>query len=194
MSFLNFIGKRGLEATIKEEAEEQLEQPPGKRPRNSEGEGITEPNENGFNLDDEGFVIVYTDGSCENNGRPNARAGYGIWWADHHPLNKGEAASKPTNNAAEIEAATQAVRLAKDNHVAKLKILTDSKFLIQCVKEWMPGWKRNNWRTAKNEPVKNRLELEELDEALHSGKHFEFSRQLFLLASVSQNKNKGWRS
>ena len=161
-----------MEATVKEEFEEEVERgPPGKRPRNSGDEaGMTEPNENGFHRDDEGFVTVYTDGSCENNGRPNARAGYGVWWADHHPLNKGEAASKPTNNAAEIEAATQAVRLAKDNHVTKLKILTDSKFLIQCVKDWMPGWKRNNWRTAKNEPVKNRLELEELDQALNSGK------------------------
>lgn len=39
-----------------------------------------------FLEDDEGFVHVYTDGSCENNGRPNAVAGYGVYFGEGHPL------------------------------------------------------------------------------------------------------------
>lgn len=31
-------------------------------------------------------VEVYTDGACENNGRANAKAGIGVWFADNHPL------------------------------------------------------------------------------------------------------------
>jgi len=167
-------GKRSLNESG--EAKAEPEQPPGKRPRNTPTASTAAStvaskttNENGFTLDDEGFVTVYTDGSCENNGRPNARAGYGVWWADGHPLNRGEAAGKPTNNAAEIEGATQAVIIASKQNVKKLKIFTDSKFLITCITQWMHGWKRNGWRTAKNEPVKNRAELEDLDRALNSG-------------------------
>lgn len=39
-----------------------------------------------FLEDDDGYVHVYTDGSCENNGRPNAIAGYGVYFGEGHPL------------------------------------------------------------------------------------------------------------
>jgi len=40
----------------------------------------------GFEVDQNGYVHVYTDGACENNGRAGAKAGIGVWFADHHPL------------------------------------------------------------------------------------------------------------
>lgn len=39
-----------------------------------------------FMEDEDGFVHVYTDGSCENNGRPNAIAGYGVYFGEGHLL------------------------------------------------------------------------------------------------------------
>lgn len=39
-----------------------------------------------FLLDSEGYVIVYTDGSCFNNGQKNACAGYGVYFGDDHVL------------------------------------------------------------------------------------------------------------
>lgn len=36
--------------------------------------------------DVDGYVVVYTDGSCLNNGKPNAAAGIGVWFDDGHPL------------------------------------------------------------------------------------------------------------
>lgn len=39
-----------------------------------------------FYEDDDGYVHVYTDGSCENNGRPNAIAGYGVYFGEGHKL------------------------------------------------------------------------------------------------------------
>lgn len=41
------------------------------------------------NLDDsgrDGFVVVYTDGACENNGRKGAKAGIGVWFGEANPL------------------------------------------------------------------------------------------------------------
>lgn len=32
------------------------------------------------------YVIVYTDGACENNGKSNAKAGIGVWFGDDHPM------------------------------------------------------------------------------------------------------------
>lgn len=37
-------------------------------------------------VDEDGFVHVFTDGACENNGRVNAKAGLGVWFGDNHPL------------------------------------------------------------------------------------------------------------
>lgn len=39
-----------------------------------------------FLEDDEGYVHVYTDGSCENNGRANAVAGFGVYFGEGHSL------------------------------------------------------------------------------------------------------------
>lgn len=39
-----------------------------------------------FVEDADGYVQVYTDGSCENNGRPNAIAGLGVFFNDGHAL------------------------------------------------------------------------------------------------------------
>lgn len=39
-----------------------------------------------FLEDADGFVHVYTDGSCEGNGRDNAVAGLGVYFAEGHPL------------------------------------------------------------------------------------------------------------
>ena len=121
---------------------------------------------NKLKQDKNGYVHVYTDGSCENNGRAGARAGCGIFWADGHPWNNGIPASRATNNAAEIEAITEAVKKAHAEGIKKLKIHTDSKFALQCVNEWMPGWKKKGWKTATGQPVKNRAELEVLDRAI----------------------------
>ena len=44
-----------------------------------------------------------------------------------------------------------------------VKILTDSKFMIDCVQKWMKNWKRNGWKLASGEPVKNKDDLVQLD-------------------------------
>jgi hypothetical protein len=38
-------------------------------------------NEMGLNVGEDGFVHVYTDGACSQNGQKGAKAGYGVWWA-----------------------------------------------------------------------------------------------------------------
>lgn len=48
------------------------------------------PNKNAnlktLSVDDEGYVVVYTDGACTKNGRKAAKAGIGVWFGNSHPL------------------------------------------------------------------------------------------------------------
>ncbi|KAG6455605.1 ribonuclease H1 [Manduca sexta] len=118
----------------------------------------------GFEMDNEGFVKVYTDGACSSNGRSGARAGLGVYWGEDHPLNISEPVSgRATNNCGEIQAATKAIKQALDNGVMKLAVNTDSKFLINSVTKWMPGWKRKGWKLQSGEPVKNEIDFKDLD-------------------------------
>ena len=55
-------------------------------------------------------IIVYTDGACVNNGKPDARAGYGIYFGLDDERNTSERYSGPqTNNVAELLAIIRAL-------------------------------------------------------------------------------------
>lgn len=98
-----------------------------------------------------------------------ARAAIGVWWNHHHHLNISAPIlelNKQTNNSAEIQAATEAVRVAKASDVKRLCINTDSQFLINCITSWIKNWKKRGWITAANTPVKNKEDLMLLDEEL----------------------------
>jgi len=122
---------------------------------------------NQFHVDVNGYTEVYTDGACTSNGRGNAKAGIGIWFSDNNPLNVSQPVNgRATNNMAEIQAVTVAARQAQKAGIKKLKINTDSKFLISCITQWMPKWKRSGWQTTNGKPVINKEELIEMEKAL----------------------------
>jgi ribonuclease HI len=51
----------------------------------------------------------------------------------------------------------------------QLAILTDSRYLVDGLEKWLPGWKRKGWRTASGGPVLNRDLWEQLDSARLEG-------------------------
>ncbi|KAJ8925002.1 hypothetical protein NQ315_001167 [Exocentrus adspersus] len=121
-----------------------------------------------FNKDDD-YVVVYTDGACENNGKANAKAGIGVWFGDAHPLNVSEpVVGRPTNNTAEIQACVKALNVIREHGETKAKIFTDSEFTINCITKWMKNWKKNNWKTSSGGAVKNKEDLEVLDKAVQA--------------------------
>lgn len=120
-----------------------------------------------FPVDAEGFVHVYTDGSCEGNGKTGACAGLGVYWIDGHALNTAKPVKgRATNNCGEIQAATLAIQIAKENFIKKLQINTDSNYLIKSVTEWMPKWKAKNWKSTTGQELKNLIDFQELDKEL----------------------------
>ena len=109
-------------------------------------------------------VVVHTDGACSGNPGPG---GWGaiLHWNDHEKQLKG---GEPltTNNRMELMAAISALEALK--HPCSVDIHTDSQYLRNGIMTWINAWKRNGWRTASKEPVKNVDLWKRLDAALAS--------------------------
>lgn len=113
-------------------------------------------------------IIVFTDGSCLDNGKVNAVGGIGI----HFPNGELKDVSKIfknghcTNQRAELYAILCALRYIKQNIGLKnlhVCVKTDSKYSIDCITKWVNGWIKNGWKTKNNTPVLNK----ELIEIIH---------------------------
>ncbi|KAJ1020643.1 hypothetical protein NDA16_004036 [Ustilago loliicola] len=116
-------------------------------------------------------IIVYVDGSCINNGRSYARAGYGIYF--ENPELQGLNISEPltgneqTNNRAELTAIIRAIQLAPDDNRV-LVICLDSQYSMNTVARWICKWQGNGWRNVKGLPVANVDLIMALDDELSS--------------------------
>ena len=53
----------------------------------------------------------------------------------------------------ELTAAIEALRALK--RPVEVTLHTDSKYVCTGIEEWLPQWKRRDWRTADKKPVKN---------------------------------------
>ncbi|XP_038057606.1 ribonuclease H1-like [Patiria miniata] len=122
------------------------------------------PSSSSGNSAGSGRAVVYTDGSCESNGRRGARAGVGVYWGDNNPYNTSERLDgRQTNQRAEIAAAIRAVETAKSRNIKELTLYTDSKYTMNSMNDWIHRWKVNGWKTAGKKDVLNKQELQTLD-------------------------------
>ncbi|CAG0923420.1 unnamed protein product [Notodromas monacha] len=120
-------------------------------------------NRNTFLYTHDGFAYCYADGSCME---PARNAGVGVWFGHNHIANISEPLSVPgTNNRAELLALLYAIHAAKASGLQCLEIRSDSKYAIQCVTDWLPKWKNNNWQTCACTSVENQVEIRAIDEA-----------------------------
>ena len=113
-------------------------------------------------------ITAAADGSALGNPGPNGWA----WYIDD---DRWAAGGSPhgTNNQGELQAVLELLR-ATAGIDDKLIIECDSRYVIDSVTKWMPGWKRRGWRKADGAPVLNRDLLEGIDEAMR-GRDVEFS-------------------
>jgi ribonuclease HI len=87
---------------------------------------------------------VYCDGSCLNNGKPNARAGYGIYFGENDIRNKAGKleGSLQTNNRAELMAILETLKMCPKGDI---EIITDSNLAVKTFTEWINTWKKSKW-------------------------------------------------
>ena len=116
-----------------------------------------------LNLDDPNIPIVYTDGACSENGKKNARAGYGVWWGDGNPLNLScKLEGLQTNNRGEIAAVDAAIKQAIKQKYKKIVLCTDSTFVIDSITKYSQKWIRNNWTKLDGNQVIHKKEFSEI--------------------------------
>jgi len=107
---------------------------------------------------------VYTDGACSNNGKSNAKAGYGIYFGENDNRNTYKRIEgKQTNNTAEITAIIEAYYLIEDDikNGINIGIVTDSTYSINCIKNYGKKCNQKNWNVEipNKELVKIAFEL-----------------------------------
>ncbi|MCP9818898.1 ribonuclease HI [Synechococcus sp. Cruz-9H2] len=110
-------------------------------------------------------VAAACDGACSGNPGPG---GWGclLRFEDGSVRELGGAAAATTNNRMELTAALAMMKELRNLPLhPDLRLRTDSRYLIDGLTKWMPGWKRKGWRTASGGPVLNRDLWEELDRA-----------------------------
>ncbi|MGO1507074.1 MAG: ribonuclease H family protein [Microbacteriaceae bacterium] len=107
-------------------------------------------------------ITAAADGSALGNPGPNGWA----WYIDDSNWAAG-GSPHGTNNQGELQAVLELL-LATAGSNESLLIMCDSKYVIDSITKWMPGWKRRGWRKADGAPVLNRDLMESLDEAMQN--------------------------
>ncbi len=111
-------------------------------------------------------IIAACDGASKGNPGPAAWAwvvadGLGTpqrWEAG--PL------GTATNNVAELTALLELLK--STGPAVPVEVRMDSQYAMNAVTKWLPGWKRNGWKTSAGKPVANRELVVGIDELLSS--------------------------
>ena len=108
-------------------------------------------------------VVIYADGACKGN------PGIGGWGAHLTYLgNKKEIFGgqyDTTNNRMELTAVIEALSCLKER--VEVYLYLDSEYVLKGIKEWLPKWKSNGWKSPNNKPIKNVDLWLRLDEQLN---------------------------
>ena len=106
------------------------------------------------------MIIAAADGSALGNPGP---AGW-AWYVDDSCWASG-GWKHGTNNMGELMAVLDL--LQQTAHLdEELHVYCDSKYVIDSVTKWMPGWKRKGWKKSDGKPVLNVELMKALDAAL----------------------------
>lgn len=105
---------------------------------------------------------MWTDGACKGN--PGV-GGWGVLmrFGDHRKeLCGGEPLT--TNNRMELTAVIQGLRAL--SRPCRVDLHVDSSYVMNGIQKWLPGWKRNGWKTSDKKPVKNAELWRDLDDEI----------------------------
>jgi ribonuclease HI len=97
-------------------------------------------------------VFIYSDGSSLGN--PGAGGWGTILKYNNHIKEISGGDSYTTNNKMELQGAIEGLKLLKEP--CEVELISDSKYVVQGINEWLPNWIKNDWKTSAKKPVKNR--------------------------------------
>ncbi|GAA3368028.1 ribonuclease H [Streptomyces sannanensis] len=116
-------------------------------------------------------IIAACDGASKGNPGPAGWA-WVIADAQGNP-ERWEAGplGRATNNVAELTALERLLEAVPAGTAVEVRM--DSQYAMKAVTQWLPGWKRNGWKTSGGSPVANRELVERID-VLLAGREVEF--------------------
>jgi ribonuclease HI len=106
------------------------------------------------------IVEMFTDGACRGN---PGKGGWGVlmrYGGTEKSLHGGDPMT--TNNRMELMAVIKGLEAL--NKPCKVRITSDSKYVLTGITEWISNWKARKWKTANKKPVQNVELWKELDE------------------------------
>ncbi|EKG09153.1 hypothetical protein MPH_13854 [Macrophomina phaseolina MS6] len=123
---------------------------------------------------DDSTVVIYIDGACQGNGTPSAKASYGVYAGPSSRYNSSGLLSSSlpqTSTRAETAALDRVLdviyNITKDDFkLSRIRIATDSDFLVKAMSKWMEGWIVNGGLSRKRTPAAHFEKLKELHERL----------------------------
>ena len=97
-------------------------------------------------------VEIFVDGACSGNPGPG---GFGaiLRYGDTEKEISG-CEMLTTNNRMELRAVIEALRLIK--RPSRIRVTSDSSYLVKGMSEWVEGWIRKGWVNSGKKPVLNR--------------------------------------
>jgi len=107
-------------------------------------------------------VDLFTDGACSGNPGPGGWA-----YILRHPESGSEVERSggerhTTNNRMELTAVIEG--LSALQHRSSVAIYSDSRYVLDGLREWIDGWKKRGWKRAGNKPVLNIELWKQLDD------------------------------
>jgi ribonuclease HI len=97
------------------------------------------------------LVEIATDGACKGNPGPGGWGAVLRFGTTEKEMSGAENPS--TNNRMELMAAISALEALKKP--CRVKLSTDSRYVMDGLTKWIHGWRKNGWKTADKKPVKN---------------------------------------
>lgn len=119
-------------------------------------------------------VLLFTDGACSGNPGPGGWAFILRDVKTGKELTGSGGENDSTNNRMELMAVIRGLEALKRS--CRVQLHSDSKYVLQGLKEWMAGWKRNGWNRkegGKTKPVKN-VELWQMLDQLVQQHHLSY--------------------
>lgn len=112
-------------------------------------------------------MIIYTDGSCQGNGKSENTGGFGVVVLDNDEnliYNYSKQTTNTTNNREELKAILYAMlqhgqKELQPWEVRRLEttpiVYSDSAYAVNTLTNWMFNWERNGWKKADNKTPEN---------------------------------------
>lgn len=100
-------------------------------------------------------IQVYADGGCRGNQSEENLGAWGFTMSYKGKiLEKAEIEENTTNNKQELMAVIKVLEHIKTTQIP-IDIHVDSAYVYNGMSSWIFGWKKKNWRSSSNKPVKN---------------------------------------